>query len=153
MKPRRLHARLWLTIVAGAWSAVPANAEFVHGFSEQATSEQLALERRFAANLEASRLRESMRELSARPHHTGSPGGRAVAESIAASFRSSGFDTRIETFYALMPTPKDRVVEMLAPREYRARLAPPAVPGEASNEVSLPPSGPSTSSGKVTDEL
>ena len=150
MKPRRLHARLWLTIVAGAWSAVPANAEFVHGFSEQATSEQLALERRFAANLEASRLRESMRELSARPHHTGSPGGRAVAESIAASFRSSGFDTRIETFYALMPTPKDRVVEMLAPREYRARLAPPAVPGEASNEVSLPPYNAYSADGEVT---
>jgi N-acetylated-alpha-linked acidic dipeptidase len=153
MNRRRLHARFWLAVLAGAWSAPqPSGAEAVFGFRDSAASKQLALEQRFTEHLEPSRLRESMRELSAKPHHTGSPAGRAVAESIAAKFRSWGFETRIETVYALMPTPKDRVVAMIAPRPYRARLEPPAIPGHepGNNEGSLPPYNAYSADGEVT---
>lgn len=155
MNPLGLHARLWVPLLIGAWSATqPAAAESVVGFRDSAAAEQLALEQRFASSLQASRLREWMRELSAKPHHTGSPGGRAVAESIAAKFRSWGFETRIETFYALMPTPKDRIVEMIAPRRYRARLEPRAIPGHPSEtqEDSLPPYNAYSADGEVTAE-
>ena len=155
MNRRELLATIQLAVLVGVWSVAYASGTVsVTGFGDRAASEQLALEERFAGNLEASRLRESMRELSAKPHHTGSPGGRAVAESIARKFESWGFESRIETFYALMPMPKERVVEMIAPRRYRARLEPPAIPGltPAMQGDSLPPYNAYSADGEVTAE-
>ena len=117
MKLRELLATLQLAVVVGAWSTVHASDTIsVTGFGDRAAGEQLALEERFVSNLEASRLRESMREPSAKPHHTGSPGGRAVAESIARKFQSWGFESRIETFYALMRAMQLRFMRMPKPQ-------------------------------------
>src|SRR5207244_2819592 len=45
-------------------------------------------------------------------------------------FKSCGLDARIETFDVLFPTPKERVVELIAPTTFRARLQEPPVPGD-----------------------
>ncbi len=68
-----------------------------------------------------------MERLSAKPHHLGSPADKANAEFIAAQFRSWGYDTSIETFYPLFPTPKLRRVEMTQPRRFAAKLEEPAL--------------------------
>src|SRR2546429_6141050 len=71
-----------------------------------------------------------MRHLSARPHHVGSPYDKDNADWILAKFKSFGLDARIETFDVLFPTPKERVVELVAPTKFVAKLQEPPVPGD-----------------------
>jgi N-acetylated-alpha-linked acidic dipeptidase len=65
--------------------------------------------------------------LSARPHHVGSPYDKDNAEWILARFKEWGFEARIETFNVLFPTPKERVVELVEPTKFRAKLQEPAL--------------------------
>ncbi|MGI9054817.1 MAG: folate hydrolase, partial [Pyrinomonadaceae bacterium] len=76
------------------------------GFSAENSVKQKALEAKFDSYLKAENLRTWMKRLSARPHHVGSPYGKENAEFIAAQFKSWGFDTKIEQFDVLFPTPK-----------------------------------------------
>jgi len=71
--------------------------------------------------------RDYMQRLSARPHHVGSPYDKDNAEWIAAKLKSWGLDAKIENFDVLFPTPKDRLVEMVAPTRFTAKLQEPAV--------------------------
>ena len=68
-----------------------------------------------------------MQRLSARPHHVGSPYDKDNAEWMLAQFKEWGLDAQIETFDVLFPTPKERVVEMLAPTRFTAKLEEPAL--------------------------
>lgn len=131
-----------------------AESNRLDGFPGRSSDVQLTLEDQFAASLDAANLRAWLRELSAAPHHTGSPGGRRVAESLAAKFESWGFATRIETSYALMSMPGERRVEMLAPSAYRAALEEPAIAGHtpADSAGSLPPYNVYSRDGDVTAE-
>jgi N-acetylated-alpha-linked acidic dipeptidase len=76
-----------------------------------------------AANIEAS-----MKRLSARPHHVGSPYDKDNALWIQTQFKLAGWDTTLETFDVLFPTPRERVVELVAPLRFNARLEEPPVP-------------------------
>ena len=64
-----------------------------------------------------------MRRLASAPHHLGSAEGARNAEWIRARFQEWGFDARIESFDVLFPTPKQRVLELVAPFAFRAALA------------------------------
>src|SRR5215468_3233569 len=81
----------------------------------------------FRGLTDAKNIGESMRVLSARPHHLGSPYGKQDAEWILARFKEWGWDARIETYNVLFPTPKERVVELVAPTHFKAALEEPAV--------------------------
>jgi N-acetylated-alpha-linked acidic dipeptidase len=85
------------------------------------------LESRLLAIPSPDNMREAMRRLSARPHHVGSAYGRENAEWLLARFQEWGWDARIETFDVLFPTPKERLVEMVAPTRFRLALEEPAV--------------------------
>jgi N-acetylated-alpha-linked acidic dipeptidase len=76
---------------------------------------------------DARNIGEYMRRLSARPHHLGSPYDKDNAEWILAKFREWGWDARIEAYQVLFPTPKDRLLEMVAPSPFKASLKEPAV--------------------------
>ncbi|HYS24150.1 MAG TPA: transferrin receptor-like dimerization domain-containing protein, partial [Vicinamibacterales bacterium] len=65
--------------------------------------------------------------MSARPHHLGSPYDKDNAEWILSKFREWGWDARIENFDVLFPTPKERIVEMVAPTAFRLKLEEPPV--------------------------
>jgi N-acetylated-alpha-linked acidic dipeptidase len=83
---------------------------------------------------EASNIRASMQRLSARPHHVGSPYDKDNAEWILERFKQSGWDAKIETFSVLFPTPKERVLELVAPTHFTAKLEEPAVPGDPTSD-------------------
>ena len=99
----------------------------VSGFTPQDSSAERNWDKKFQDGIVADNLRESMRRLSARPHHVGSPYDKDNAEWILAQFQKSGFDAHIETFQVLFPTPKERLVEMVAPTSFRAKLQEPVV--------------------------
>ena len=107
------------------------------GFDRASTASERALEARFDAALRKEDLRDWLKRLSARPHHIGSPYGKANAEFIASQFKAWGFDTQIEEFKVLFPTPKTRLVELVAPEKFTARLAePPLAEDSTSNQTS-----------------
>jgi N-acetylated-alpha-linked acidic dipeptidase len=103
------------------------------GFSEERARAQRALEQRFDASLRADELRQWMRRLSARPHAVGSPYGKENADFLASLFRSWGYDTKIEEFRVLFPTPRSRVLEMVEPTRFRALLSEPALKEDATS--------------------
>jgi N-acetylated-alpha-linked acidic dipeptidase len=76
---------------------------------------------------DARNIGDYMRRLSARPHHLGSAYDKDNAEWILAKFKEWGWDARIETYQVLFPTPKDRLLEMVAPSPFKASLKEPAV--------------------------
>ncbi|HQU60965.1 MAG TPA: hypothetical protein PLU64_17280, partial [Saprospiraceae bacterium] len=126
------------------------------GFTEESAVVQKKLEAQFDGLLQAGNLGEWMKQLSAHPHHVGSPWGKANAEFMAARFREWGFDTRIETFQVLFPTPKLRQLELLEPIPYRASLEEPPVVGDAHSaqtDEMLPPYNCFSVDGDVTAEL
>ena len=97
------------------------------GYSPRSSQSEREWETKFRAIPEPANLREYMRHLSARPHHVGSPYDKDNAEWILAHFKEWGLDAHIETFGVLFPTPKVRVVEMVAPTKFTAKLDEPVV--------------------------
>jgi N-acetylated-alpha-linked acidic dipeptidase len=119
--------------LAMSGSAAARPADDLLGFRSDQVAAQREREARFDASLKPEDLREWMRRLSARPHPVGSPFGKEVAEYVATQFRSWGYDTRIETFHVLFPTPITRVVEMVAPTRFQAKLTEPSLKEDATS--------------------
>jgi N-acetylated-alpha-linked acidic dipeptidase len=131
-----------------------AGQQPIFGFADSA--KQHALEAKFDASLQRDNLRTWMKRLTARPHHLGSAYGKENAEHIASLFRSWGYETELERFDVLFPTPKTRVVELLAPQRYVATLVePPLAEDATSNQAReiLPPFNAYSIDGDVTGEL
>ncbi|PYS48052.1 MAG: folate hydrolase [Acidobacteria bacterium] len=110
--------------------AVAVDNKPLLGFTREGSDRERELEARFDSLLKRDDLREWMKRLSARPHHLGSAYDRENAEFIASQFRSFGFETEIETFDVLFPTPKTRLLEMTAPEKFTAKLAEPTLPDD-----------------------
>jgi N-acetylated-alpha-linked acidic dipeptidase len=126
------------------------------GYSAQDSATERATEKSFRDGIVASNIRDNMQRLSARPHNVGSPYDKDNAEWILARFKDWGFDAHIETFNVLFPTPKERVVELVAPVQYRAKLQePPVAVDPTSNQTAeqLPTYNAYSIDGDVTAPL
>lgn len=105
----------------------------MRGFDPASSRATRAWETKFRAVPAPDSLRSYLRTLAARPQHLGSPYGKANAEWLVRTFTAWGLDAKIETFEVLFPTPRERLVELVAPTRYRARLEEPPVPGDKSS--------------------
>ncbi|HEY8747799.1 MAG TPA: transferrin receptor-like dimerization domain-containing protein [Tepidisphaeraceae bacterium] len=135
---------------------VAAETEALYGFTPASSKIQRDWEAKFKAIPDPQIMRESMKRLSARPHHVGSPYDKENAEWILGQFKSWGLDAHIETFQVLFPTPKERVVELVGPTHFTAALAEPAVANDpTSNQQSeqLPTYNAYSIDGDVTAPL
>ena len=121
-----------LLIAQQNWAQNPKAADPSHlsGFTSQSSKPERDWEKKFQDAIVPDNVRENNRRMSARPHHVGSPYDKDNADWILSKFRDSGFDTHIETFQVLFPTPKERIVELVEPTRFRAKLQEPAVPGD-----------------------
>jgi len=106
-----------ITIAACAFLAVEPAAQ----------SGSTSWDAKFRELPQASNIRASAERLSARPHHVGSPYDKDNAEWILARFKERGWDAQIETYSVLFPTPTERVLELVAPTHFVARLEEPVV--------------------------
>jgi len=97
------------------------------GFTPASSRAEREWESRFQALPNADNQRDYMRRLTAHPHHVGSPYDKDNAQWILSKFKEWGWDAKIETFLVLFPTPKERVLEMVAPTRFTAKLLEPAV--------------------------
>ena len=128
----------------------------LQGFGKAAAETQLALEKKFDANLNANNIDNLIKDLSARPHHVGSAADAANAQYILNKFKSWGYDAQIETFYVLFPTPKTRLLEMTGNKYFKAALSEPALKEDATSgqkKDQLPTYNCFSSDGDVTAEL
>ena len=132
MKGKFLRILVSFSLVSSIFSqTVTVEKRPILGFSNASAANEYNLEARFDASLKADNLRDWMKRLTARPHHLGSAYNKENADFIAAQFRSWGYDTKLEEFQVLFPTPKTRIVEMTAPEKFTMRLNEPAVAGDA----------------------
>lgn len=90
------------------------------------SEKQLKLEADFDAQLNAKRVGQHIQLLSSVPHHVGSVGGKFVANEIAKVFKENGWDTKIETYQLMFPTPLTRLLEMNGATNFKATLKEPA---------------------------
>ena len=148
-----------LLILASSLAASPGHTAEqdapIIGFPGDALHAQRAREEDFAKRISKGHIRESLRELSSKPHHAGSPRSSRIAQDLVERFRSWGFDAKVETFYGLMSTPRERVLEMVAPSAYKASLEDgpfPGAPSSSDPDGSLPPYNMFSNDGDVTGE-
>ena len=112
---------------------IPRDPPELRGFSPQAAKAEREWEAKLQALPSSDSLREYMRRLSARPHHVGSPYDNANADWLLSKFKEWGWQAQIETFDVLFPTPRERVVELVAPTRFTAKLQEPPVAGDATS--------------------
>src|SRR5437016_8573421 len=124
---------LFLALGAVAQRVPASQPPAIQGFLKEGADRQRALENQFDSFLKKDDARDWMKRLSARPHHVGSPDGKENADFIAGLFRSWGYDTGIERFDVLFPTPKTRVLEMTAPEKFTAKLEEPELKQDATS--------------------
>ena len=143
-------------IVLPALPAVSPTGKPLLGFSDNQAAEQLRLEERLDAIPSPENLKNWMEQLAARPHHVGSPHDKENAEFIAGLFRAWGYQTQVEEFRVLFPTPRTRLLEMTAPSLYRAELSEPTLREDrtsAQHDEQLPTYNAYSRDGDVTGDL
>src|SRR5215469_3690943 len=113
-------------------------------------------EEKFRAIPDPHNIRESMQRMSAHPHHVGSPYDKDNAEWLLAKLKSWALDAHIENFDVLFPTPNQRLVEMVEPTKFTAKLEEPVVavdPTSNQNEEQLPVYNAYSADGEITAPL
>jgi N-acetylated-alpha-linked acidic dipeptidase len=146
------------SVIPAAWAQTMSAADnpSLAGYTAKTSQTERDWEKKFRDGIVADNLRQSMQRLSARPHHVGSPYDKDNSEWILARFKEWGFDAHIETFNVLFPTPKERVVEMLEPTKFQAKLQePPLAVDPTSNQTAeqLPTYNAYSIDGDVTAPL
>ncbi len=137
-------------------AVTPDGTAHLVGYTSDASSLERSWEKKLQEGVVPGNIRENMRRLSARPHHVGSPYDKDNAEWILAKFKEWGFEARIETFNVLFPTPKERVLELVEPTKFRAKLQEPALAFDpTSNQATeqLPTYNAYSADGDVTAPL
>jgi N-acetylated-alpha-linked acidic dipeptidase len=106
----------------------------LRGYTPETSATEVQWEQKFRELPDRDHIRENMRRLSARPHHVGSPYDKDNAEWLLAQLKSYGLDAKIEQFSTLFPTPKSRLVELLGPTPFKAKLQEPPLPEDPTSK-------------------
>jgi N-acetylated-alpha-linked acidic dipeptidase len=147
---------LLLLSTLALFASPAAEPAALQGFSANASQAERDWEGKFRSIPSPGNLRDYMQRLSARPHHVGSPYDKDNAEWILAHFKEWGWDAHIENFDVLFPTPKERLVEMLEPTPFKAKLQEPTVPEDPTSgqhDEQLPTYNAYSADGDVTAPL
>jgi len=127
----------------------------IRGFPPEEAAAERERETKARAIPQSERIRTYLERMSAKPHHAGSPGSKAVADYATALMKEWGLDSKQESFEALLPYPTVRTLEMTAPTRYKAKLQEPAI-GEDKDSADinqLPTYNAYSATGDVTAPL
>jgi len=143
---------LCLGLFVAGWSQTAP----LRGYFGESSRVERDWEAKFRALPDTANLRAYMQRLSARPHHVGSAYDKDNAEWILAKLKEWGLSAEIETFDVLFPTPKERLLELVEPIRFTAKLAEPAVaidPTSSQRDEQLPSYNAYSIDGDVTAPL
>src|ERR1700739_453489 len=144
-----------LAIIAISFSANDPRKDYT-GFTDANAKIQEKWEARYDSLLKSSDVDYFIKTLSGRPHNLGSAGDKANVQFILQRYKEWGFDARIDTFYALFPTPKTRILEAISPIQYKAGFQEPTLKEDATSgqtSEQLPTYNCFSADGDVTAEL
>jgi N-acetylated-alpha-linked acidic dipeptidase len=147
---------VFLAVLALAALAEEPQSRGLAGYSADGARVERDWEMKFRAQPSPDNMREYMKRLSARPHHLGSPYDKDNAQWILSKFKEWGLDAHIETFHVLFPSPKERVVELVEPTKFVAKLQEPALsedPTSDQKDEQLPTYNAYSTDGDVTGPL
>lgn len=155
------HPNPWLRHLAVlstlALAASPALSKETtqRGFTRDEAPKQKGWEEKLRAVPQSENIREYVRVSSQEPHHAGGPGSKKVAEFILSKYKSWGLDAWIEEHEAFMPMPTERLLELIEPETYRAKLAESTFSEDedTSDANQLPSFNAYSADGDVTGEL
>ncbi|MEO8193988.1 MAG: transferrin receptor-like dimerization domain-containing protein [Gemmatimonadales bacterium] len=153
---RSIALTMLLSATGIAATPITAEHEVLRGFTPESSKRELEWEARFKAIPQPSLMRDAMKLLAARPHHVGSAYGKQNAEWVRDQFRSYGWQAEIEHFDVLFPTPRERVLEMVAPTRFTANLDETVIdvdPTSGQKDEQLPPYNAYSADGDVTGPL
>ncbi|MBT5708516.1 MAG: M28 family peptidase [Verrucomicrobia bacterium] len=143
-----------LSLFGGSLSLI---AQEVIGYRSEEAAALLSREKAFDAQLDPANLKDWMRQMTDRPHHAGSTKAKENAMFIAKLFESWGYDTTIETYHVLFPTPKIRELRQLRPLPVTLSLKELIVgtdsAAEALRNEALPPYNAYSADGNVVGSL
>lgn len=131
------------------------NARTLRGYSEANAKKQIDWEEKMRAIPLPDNLRDYMKRLSAEPHHVGSAYGKQNAVWMRDLYRSWGLKAELEEFEVLFPTPTERLLEMIEPTRYTAKLKEPVIEEDpdSKDENQLPSYNAFSADGDVTGQL
>ena len=157
MTPQRNLATLAVLIFV-AWTVLAQQqaAPGIAGFWADNANAERQREQTFSSSISTENFDSYEKLLSAYPHHVGSPHDKQDQEWIASKFKQWGWDVHVESFQVLFPTPKERVLEMVEPTKFAAKLEePPIAEDPTSNQQSdqLPSYNAYSIDGDVTAPL
>jgi N-acetylated-alpha-linked acidic dipeptidase len=113
---------------AAVMAPVSADDQAMSGYSAESSRAERQWEEKLREIPKPENLRAYMEHLSARPHNVGTAYDQENAEWIAAKFKEFGWETHIEQFDVLYPTPKERAVELVeGGPKFIAKLEEPAL--------------------------
>ncbi len=151
-----LHSfRRIVTATASILALALVMQSFLATFSFTSHAQSQSWEEKFRAIPRTDLLEQYMRELSAEPHHLGSPRDKQNAEWMRDKLKSWGLDATIEEYQVLFPTPKERVLELLAPTKFVAKLKEPVIAEDpdSTDQNQLPTYNAYSGEGDVTAPL
>src|SRR5690606_35076506 len=131
-----------LTLILAFFTPLSMDHGVLIGFTPQQSKEQLQLEELFDTHLSSDRIRDRIKWMSDQPNHLGSPKQYENARYLDSLFRSWGFESEIEEFQVLLPTPAERVLELVEPVSFQANLSEPPFEADQTSSIregSLPP--------------
>ncbi|MGH9406606.1 MAG: M28 family metallopeptidase [Terriglobia bacterium] len=131
--------RSWLLVMFAALAFVlePCMAQPpapLAGYSPADSAAERKWEAAFQGIPQAANIDHYDKYLSAWPHNAGTTRDHENAQWILAKFKQWGWDAHIETFYVLLPWPKERLVELVSPTTFKASLQEPAIPVDPTSD-------------------
>ena len=130
-------AGIFLALVLGLVFTLPrftvgqqSESSAMAGFFGNSAQQEQDWEQKYKAIPSPQNMIADMKLLAAHPHAVGQPYDKQNSEWILAQYKKYGWDAHIETFDVLFPTPKLRMLEMVAPTHFTATLREPPVPGD-----------------------
>jgi N-acetylated-alpha-linked acidic dipeptidase len=133
-----------------------AQADIILGFDPSSSEAQREAEAMMDAAIDARQMDEWLQTLSAAPHHVGSVAGKENVRFMAGLFESWGYEVEIEEYEILLPTPRVRELELLAPEQFTASLTEDSLdedPSTFNRETLLPPYNAFSVDGEAEGEL
>jgi N-acetylated-alpha-linked acidic dipeptidase len=148
--------RFWPLLLLAVSGIASAESNNILGFDDQSSAVQREVEALLDGSIDAAEMDEWLRRMSIKPHHVGSPGSQENAEFIAELLESWGYDVEIAEYQILLPTPRVREVELVAPTRFSASLREDSLDEDPSTSVRadlLPPYNAFSVDGEVEGEL
>ncbi len=150
--------KIYLPLVAIALICISAgnSTKDYSGFTDSQAQLQRTWEGKYDSLLNADEIGSFIKFLSAHPHNLGTVHDRENADFILSKFKQWGYTARIDTFYALFPTPKLRVLETIGQPQFKAVLKETPLKEDATSGQTaeqLPTYNCYSADGDVTGEL